>query len=701
MKHKEIKNNSNDFLESFEKILSNKLFLRSILAGIILLTFAIFYQVANFDFINYDDDVYVYANNDIRDFSLNGIKKIILNPANPEHIKPPLTIISLAINYYFGALNPKGYHTLNLFFHLANILLVFAVMRKFTKQLSLALFVAAFFAIHPFAVEAVSWVSARKEVQYTFFYLIALYFLSDYLNHRKFWQYLLVFCAFVLSFYSKFAAITFPILFLALSFLWFKRKDYFRTIMESLPFFFVSLYAYLESIFTRSQEVVQSASITVQSEVVSTITSYESFSLLEKAFLGGYTFLQYIIKYIIPLNLRLIYPYPLKPNNLLPPEYYIFTIISLLIIGLTAYFYFKHKWHNNSILNLGLIFFFIHISLLLHILPIGGRVVMAERYLYLPQIGLLIILFYSLKYLLGKFPKHQKTWRNLTLAFFAFYVVQTIARVPVWQDSKTMFTDLTQKEPECPLGFNNLAYEYMAENRFQEALHFLDIAIKLDPNYTDALGNIGNCFVQLKQPVQAEVYFTKAIDIDKDFLLGYYNLGLLNFSKGETEKAIEFYKKTLELEPGYFVSLNNLGSIYEELGETEKALNYYNLAIQHNPYFSMAITNRGFLYLSALNDEEMAMKNFDEAIKIDPAYADAYINRAYLKVSQENLYGGIADFTMAVNILQNNTSSQLMLDRAKAFYMTNQAPKACSDLNVAVSKGNLEAKQLQEQICRN
>jgi protein O-mannosyl-transferase len=135
------------------------------LVVILTITFGLYRQVSDFDLINYDDNRYVTDNKDVRDLSVEGLKRIFISPQYKEEIIPPLTILSLAVNYHYGGLNGGSYHMTNLIFHLLNIVLVLVLVYKLTKHQVLSLFVAAVFAFHPSATEAVAWVAARKEVQ--------------------------------------------------------------------------------------------------------------------------------------------------------------------------------------------------------------------------------------------------------------------------------------------------------------------------------------------------------------------------------------------------------------------------------------------------------------------------------------------------------------------------------------------------------
>ena len=691
----------------FEKTLKNQKLNYSLLALLLFISYFIFSEVKDFGFINYDDDVYVTANPDILDFSWNGIKKIFFDPENKEEIKPPLAVASFAINYYFSGLDAKSYHLTNLFFHLLNIVLVFIVLNKVLDNKSIAFLSTSIFAIHPFNVEAVVWVSARKDVQYGFFFLIALYLFLKYLDEKKWWQYLMALLAFVLSFYSKFAAVSFPILIIGISLFWKNRKDYQQIALESLPFLFVPIWPYIRGFYysivyyDQSKPIKNVVELIDKVERSSVLNYHDNFNFLEKIFLGGYSFIQYIVKYFYPNNLQLIYPYPLHENGWLPKEYYIYTTISIAIVVSVLYFYIKKEVWKNKLLNFGILFFFINVTLLLHILPIGGRVIIAERYMYLPQIGLLIIAFYFFKQIIEKYKNLEKTAPYILIIAFVALCYQTSARLPVWKNVETMLLDLINKEPEYPVAYNNLGHEYIAQKRHKEALPLLKKALEIDPNYVEALNNLGALYTEVGNNEMAKKYLKETIEVNDRYIKAYYNLANIYSAEKKLDLAIENYERAIELNNKFYLAYNNLGNIYlNELDNYEKAIELYTKAYESNPNFSIAIFNRGVAYSYKLKNFEKGIEDYNKAIEINKNYADAYINRGNAFFELKNYQAAIQDYSNNIRILGNNVTSYVYINRAIAYLNIGKNKDACNDLQIANNKGDGKAPALISQYCK-
>lgn len=622
-------------------------------AGLLLIlaiTAILYSRITDFSFIGYDDDVYIIENPDVRDFSFEGAKKILFNPEKPEELKPPITVLSLAFNYHFSGLDPSGYHLTNLILHLINIVLVFVVVKSASARSDFALFAAGVFALHPSFAEVVAWATARKDLLYGLFYLAALIFTFKYWKTGKIHFYLLIVLFFVLSYYSKYAAASFPVLYLALGILYYRRKNIIRTAAESIPFFIPPLYSFYlsvnprtssasaltENIQEQTERLPETAAKAAQAALE--ITVYDSFNLFQKIFLGGYSFIQYLIKFIFPVNQQLIYPYPpIDQNGNLPTEYYTLTALAVLIAGLVIFLCIKNKKLIHSRAGFGILFFGVTTALLLHVLPIGGRVVIADRYMYLPFIGLSVISFYLLRQVALKFnvPKLPK------IAGIIFTVILAVIlnnRISDFKSTETVFKDLINKEVRSAIPYNNLGKYYEERGRNSEALELLNKAIKIDPNYVEAVNNRGSVLINLNRHEEALNDLKRIIQANPGHSVALYNTGTAYEALKKYDSALYYYDLTIQADPEFYRALNNYGVILmDHKRQYTEAEKYFKKALQVKPDFARGYNNMGIIQRMEYEDIEAALDYFKKSVKVDPGFIDGHLNIARIYIDQGRL----------------------------------------------------------------
>ena len=286
-----------------------------LVAAILLTTIIVYSNSLNNGFVKWDDDKYVCNNEDIRQLDGQSIHRFFTT--NYLRMYQPVTMISYALDYKMGELNALTYHRTNFIFHLLNVLLVFYVIFLLTKQSAIAAISALFFGIHPLHVESVAWISERKDLLYSFFYLGSL---ITYILYRKrnnsYKFYVLSILFFLLSLFSKSAAVTLPLI-LVLTDYYLSNKLAFKNNLDKIPFFVLSVVFGVVSLI--SQRVIGSD----WDYVI-------GYTLLDRLFMGAYAFTFYIVKSIFPFGLSAIHPLPLKPAGFLP--------ISLLHLRSYVYF---------------------------------------------------------------------------------------------------------------------------------------------------------------------------------------------------------------------------------------------------------------------------------------------------------------------------------------------------------------------------
>ena len=569
------------------------------LGAILLLTYFIYQPSLDNGFTNWDDDYYVTQNALVAHPTL---KALVTEPAGGNY--HPLTMASLALNYAISGAHAASYHWLNLFLHLANTALVFLFVRKLTGgRLWTTVVTALFFGIHPMHVESVAWIAERKDVLYALFYLLGLIAYLRYLDGRR-WPWLIpTWVAFVLSVASKPAAVVFPITLLAIDY--FKRRPYRHLlVLEKIPFLLVSIAGGLLTLYAQKS--------------VGAVAAPHQWSVFQKILFASYGTVMYVVKLFLPVRLSAIYPYPTAEGASLGPEYYVAFVAALILLPALIFLFRSHR----AVL-FGLAFFFINVALVLQFVSVG-QAVMADRYTYLPYIGL----FFALAWWLDERPGPKLAGvpvryglGALFLALTAVSLIQTWKRCDVWQDAGKLWDDTIEKYPnEIFDAYNNRGVYYIAQNRYEEALADLNHALALNPRVARAWVNKGSVYAETNRNDSAYVCFERAIEIAPDYPEGLANRGAIRSRRGDLAGAVEDFARAIRLNPTFRGAYMNRASVYFKMGEYERAVADRRRVIDLDPrnpanYIQMGSIG---LALSQLDRTRDAIAAYDEAILAAP-----------------------------------------------------------------------------------
>lgn len=542
-----------------------------VLGGLVLLTFLSFYPVLDNEFINWDDDRYVYENPDIQGFGNGNLGKIFTEDYVSNY--QPVTMLSLMVNYATGKLNPAHYLFTNVLLHIISTVLVFFfAFRLSRRRVEVGLITAALFALHPMHVESVAWVSERKDVLYTAFFLGGLITYLRYMDKqdRKFYVFTLL--LFALSVLSKPAAVVFPLVLLLLDY-YEKGKLEKKNLLESIPFFIGSLIMGIKTLQTQSATAIIDPEVSTFSQKV--LSSFYGMSM-------------YLIKLLAPAKLSAFYPYPYLMDPV-PFMYYLGPVLIAALAALVIWLWIKKK--NRLPLFIAL-FFLINIILVLQFLQVGGAV-MADRYTYVPYIGLFFGIGMGLSYLVRK---QIKPWARVGTAVIGLAILGsawgTFQRVDDWQDSGTIWTDVIEKYPRLvPTSYLNRGKHYFVKNDREKAIADWQIAIELDQNYEEAYNNLGLMYYDKKDFDGAIEMFNQALRINPNYATSLKYRANCYVNKKEFNKAIPDYQKFNQLSPNDPYGHNGLGVCYQNSGNYAEAAKAFGEAIRRNP-------NNGFYYFN-------------------------------------------------------------------------------------------------------
>jgi tetratricopeptide (TPR) repeat protein len=586
------------------------------LAALLFVTYLVYMPSLDNEFTNWDDNYYVTENAVVAHPTLQAL---VTTPLGGNY--HPLTMASLALNYYLSGPRPFFYHWLNLLLHVANTALVFFFVWKLSGgRFWTTVVTALFFGIHPMHVESVAWIAERKDVLYALFYLAALLTYLRYLDKRRVGWLALTWVVFVLSVASKPAAVVFPLTLFA--------SDYFRrrsfrdpgTWLEKAPFLAVS--------------AAMGVLTVVAQKAAGAVAAPQQWTFVQKILFASYGTVMYVVKLFLPFRLSAIYPYPAAEGAPLGAPFYVaFAALAVLLPAVLFLF------RRNRIVLFGIAFFFINIVLVLQFFSVG-QAVMADRYTYLPYLGLFFALAWWLDERpgprLGGVPLRQGL-AAVFVALAAVSLVQTWRRCDVWQNSGTLWNDAIAKYPgQVVDAYNNRGYYYIAQGRYPQALADFNEAIALNPKVARVWVNKGSVFAEENKNDSAYVCFARAIELKPDYPEALSNRGGIRSRRGDLAGAVADFSRAIELEPTFRDAYNNRALVYFKMSEYEKAVADRRRVVALDPKNPMNYVQMGSiaLALQQLGRAREAVDAYSEAIGAAPETDHQRLSGYYLRRSQ-------------------------------------------------------------------
>jgi protein O-mannosyl-transferase len=637
-------NRENKFLD--EDILSfqiSKFQEKALLAILLLIIASLFYKSLNNPFSFVDDSFYIKDNPFIKQLSLKAIYTVFSTFYFSNY--HPITTLTYTLEYHFCQLNPFIYHFSNLVIHIANVLLVFWFVKKLTKKYFLSIFIAFFWGIHPMHVESVVWVSERKDLLYTFFYLFSLITYLSFLQKRKFKYILICFLFFAFSCLSKSAAITLPLILIILRYYVTKEKGKFRNYLHVIPFLIISILFGILALVSQGE-----------SGTIKDIT--QVFSITDRVFIFTHTLLFYIINFFFPYDLSIFHYYPLKTQGF----FHIGVYASLIIIIAILYFLLFKTGKLKNQLFFGAFFFLFTILLTLQIIPVGTSYV-ADRYSYLPYLGFLFMIGYLFIYLKSRFKIMKSAVPFFILIWGIGFSTLAYSRVILWSDNIKLIKDMIKKHPSSYEAYQLMGNVYKNEGLYAEALSNYNKSISLYPYDEEVYNNRGCVYFILQNDEAAEKDYSIAIKLKPDFYLAYLNRGDIYNQTGKFQSAVSDYTNAIKIYPDSSQCFHNRGDAYFNLKDYILAKIDYSKAIQIDSDDYISYCNRG-LANASLTDYKNALSDYNKSISLFP-FAQAYFNRGLLFLFQLNSPdSACADFAKARD-LGNQNASELILKYCK------------------------------------
>jgi tetratricopeptide (TPR) repeat protein len=675
---------------------------------LIFLTALVYSSAIRNEFTNWDDNNYVTNNKHIKDFSWQGFKHLATEKTGLGGTR--LTLISFMLDYKLWGLNPVPYHAENVLWHILNTILVYFLLQKLKTNRNISFITAALFALHPMHVESVAWISERKDVLYTFFLLLCLHGHIQYVNAKKISSriilWVLVYISFMLSWYSKFSAVVIPLLLFLIDY-FMKRRFTWLVIAEKLPMMIFLGSEVYRIVFNAHANMIHIGKIHIKPAQIT-----DAFDWYDKVLLASYSLLYYIIKFLLPVNLSAIVPYPAKIHGSFPFIYTAAFITSVVLTIMLILLLYRIRKNKREIL-FGLLFFLSGISVFLHFVSIKGVVVVADRYTYVAYIGL----SFTAAVLIHEFAIAYS--KKLAYAFFSvcLIILCTLSwqRNKIWKNNLTLFTDVIEKNPKVTQAYNNRGneynnrgeymlaledfnkgiriapkFKYLYNNRaltwskldsVNKALADLDMALKLDPYYFDAHLNKANLLAEIDRSAEAIPHFTVASEISPRRAVVFIFRARAYNNLGDTENALNDYTHAIELFPENVEAYFERGRLFKKEKKLHEALSDFETAKRLEPTTAEIYNEVGNI-LNELRDFNNALDNLNRALEINPRYAEALNNRGISNFNLNRQEEALHDFNTAIEI--DTTFAKALSNRGILRSVRKEFDLALSDFNQAL-----------------
>ena len=617
------------------------------------ITWIVFGQTAQHDFVNFDDDLYVYNNPFVtRGLSFDGAT----NAFTQSHARNwhPLTTITHMLDCQLYGLRPGGHHLSNVLFHAVAVVLLFVALREMTGALWRSAFVACLFAIHPLHVESVAWVAERKDVLSGVFFMLTLLAYVRYTRSASIWRYLIVLFVFALGLMSKPMLVTAPLILLLLDY-WplyrfqsapSRRKNKISNspgqthslpvlIAEKIPLLALS---------------VGSCAITfiLQKRATGAIPPLPFLWRVENAF---FSYVIYIYETLWPTHLAVFYPHP---NNTLLTWELILAITMLLAISAAAFVLRRERPY----LFTG---WFWYVCMLIPVIGLVqvGEQGHADRYTYLPSIGLFLIVVWF-----GAETLAPGTFKSRLAIAIAVTVIIALAwaafvQTSYWRDSKTLWTHALAVTSDNDFAHNNLGYLFVDRDELDKAISHFESAAQIRSGKTDPHYSVGSAFVQMNladalarkgQSDQALVHYEQAIKLQPNYADAYYNRGNVLLTMGRIEEATQDLERALQIQPDHADAHTCLGNALLRQGSINDAIAQYETAAALAPNDAHSRNNIAWLLATS---SDTSIRNGTRAIDFaEQAVALSGGRNAQFRRTLAAAYAESGQFAQAVSIAQ-------------------------------------------------
>jgi tetratricopeptide (TPR) repeat protein len=560
-------------------------------------TLAVFAQTIRYDFVNFDDDLYVYDSPVIKSgLTIKGALFAFTSPhARNWH---PLTTISHMLDCQLWGLQAGGHHATNAILHVIAVLVLFRVLQNMTGAVWKSAIVASLFAIHPLHVESVAWVSERKDVLSALFFFLTLGAYVRYACRPSIWRYLLVAVLLTAGLMSKPMLVSVPVILLLLDY-WpldrirsrasktRRRKSEVHNqwsvkglVLEKIPLFILSAGSCLVTFM-------------IQKRAAGAIPPLPWLWRIENA---AASYVLYVWQTLWPARLAVFYPHP---NNTLPEWH--FVLVSGILAGATVAAIVIRR--SRPYVFTGWFWYVVMLVPVIGLVQVGEQG-HADRYTYLPHIGLFLLAVWGVADVTTIHRSASRIVVAATLVIIFALACAAFVQVRYWRNSETLWTHALAVTSNNDFAHNNLAYLLVDRGKLDDAISHFEAAAEIRSHKTDTHYNVGSAFVEMNladalarkgQSDEAMFHYEKAIRLEPNYADAYYNRGNLFFAKGRIDEAMADWEKTLQLQPNDAGAHTCLGNAFLRRSSLKEAIAHYETAVALDPQDPHSRNNLGWI----------------------------------------------------------------------------------------------------------
>lgn len=644
-----------------------------VVAGICVLlalaVFAVFGRTLRYGFVNLDDDLYVYHNPVVtQGLTVQGVRQVFTRQMCDFY--HPLTMLSLMADHQLYGLHAGGYHLTNILLHAATSVLLFLVLLQLmggragksaggaatpADALWPCAFVAALFAIHPLRVESVAWVTERKDVLSGLFFVLTI---GAYVRYTRVpfspARYLAVIFLFALGLLSKPSLVTLPFLLLLLD-CWplnrvrspeFEIRSWAKLFLEKIPLFVLSAAACVAAILTQQPLTEPVGQLPVLPRLGYAAVSYVVY--LEKMFYPG--------------QLAALYPFPQK--GLPWPEIALaLALLAGISIGALA------LWRRRPYLTVGWLWYLGMLVPMIGLVHVGA-VARADRFTYLPQIGVYLMLAWAAKDLTVSWRHGRRIRRAGAFVVIAVLMGCAWKQTSYWRNSESLWTHTLACTSDNAFAHTDFGGALLEAGQIDEAvLHFQE-ALQINPNDVRTHRNLGDALLQKGQGEEGIQELQRALEINPKDAGSHVDLGIVLYQLGRMDEAVAQYQAALEINPDNTKAHNNLGLALGRLGRTDEAVVQYQKALDTDPGNADAQVNLANVFLQT-GRLDKAIAHYEQALAINPKIAEAHNNLGLALYQSGRADEAIGHYQKALEINPGNAGILHNLEAAQKAAQTN------------------------------
>jgi tetratricopeptide (TPR) repeat protein len=600
---------------------TSRLVVFSIAAGLALITLAVYWRAGSLEFVNYDDPLYVTENSHVQEGLTAESVRWAFTSLEVWNWHP-LTWLSFQLDRQLFGNQATGFHWTNVLLHVANVLILFGFMRRLTGTLWPSALIAALFSVHPLHVESVAWISERKDVLSGCFGLLALWAYLRYAERPGWLWYGIVFLCLMLGLMAKSMIVTLPFVMLLLDFWplrrWFRsdtQPSFAWLVLEKLPFLVLSgAFSYLTLLAHHQGGALR---------------FFEKNPLSERIGMALQGYAGYLSRLIWPVNLAIHYP-----NSHLPWWDGRVLAAVLLVLAISAGCLILGKQRPYFIVG-----WFWFIGMLVPVsglIPIGERA-LADRYAYLPMIGIYLILALAGAEAVARQPRSvSAAWLGAG-ALLVMLMLASWRQLGFWRDSASLWEHAVQAAAPSALAYTSFGKALADQGKKQEALKELDLAVETDPHDELARYNRGALLMQLARWQEAQRDLELLLTINPQNPAAHLNLGVVLSQQRRGPEAAGHYRMALQLDPTLALGHLHLAEELLKQHDLEAAREHLLQFLSAKPAFGETYHLIGVSYLFQANYAE-ALRWLDKSMQLNSKNAQVHADRAMALGLQGNWF---------------------------------------------------------------